>query len=104
MVHFEDPTDAEHRQRWSDADREFHRQVTYSTGNTALIATAEHVAELIDEPLWRRLHDDAITSAGRTTLYLAEHRLIAAAIAEGDAAAAFHVAEQHRTHAPVHGA
>jgi DNA-binding GntR family transcriptional regulator len=48
----------------------------------------------MDEPLWRRLRDDSIAVPGRTELQLAEHRLIAAAVAEGDAElAAFHATE-----------
>ena len=94
MAESEDPTDPEHRQRWSDADRAFHRQFAYATSNAVLIAIAEEVADLMDEPLWRQLRDDSIAVPGRTTLFLAEHRLIAAAIAEGDGAgAAIHVTE-----------
>jgi DNA-binding GntR family transcriptional regulator len=49
----------------------------------------------MDEPLWQRLRDDSIAAPGRTTLQLAEHRLIAAAIAEGDAGAAEQLARDH---------
>lgn len=91
MAESEDATDAKQRQRWSDADRHFHRHFAYMTGNTVLIAIADHFAELMDEPLWRRMRDESIAVPGHTTLYLAEHRLIAAAVAEGNsAAAAFH--------------
>lgn len=94
MTEANDPRDPEARQRWSDADRAFHRQIAYATGNIVLIAVAEHVAELMDEPLWRRLRDDSIAVPGHTTLYVAEHRLIAGAIAEGDGeGAALHAAE-----------
>ena len=94
MAESENPTDSEQRQRWSDADREFHLQFAYATGNTVLIAIAEHVADAMDQPLWRRLRDSALAVPGRTSLYLAEHRLIAAAIGEDDAAgAALHAAE-----------
>jgi DNA-binding FadR family transcriptional regulator len=85
MANSADPADPEQRQRWSDADREFHRQFAYSTGNGVLIAIAEHIAALMDQPLWRRLRDDSIAVPGRTALQLAEHRLIAAAVADGDA-------------------
>jgi DNA-binding FadR family transcriptional regulator len=95
MAESADSTDPEQRQRWSDADRDFHRQFAYATGNTVLSAIAEHVANLMDEPLWRRLRDDAIAVPGRTTLYLAEHQLIAAAVAEGDAVAAAGQAAEH---------
>ena len=42
----------------------------------------------MDEPLWQRLRDDSIAVPGRTTIHLAEHRMIYEAIAEGDADAA----------------
>lgn len=94
MAESDDPTDPEKRQRWSEADRAFHRQFSYATGNTVLIAVAKHIADLMDEPLWRRLRDDAIAVPGHTEVYLAEHRLIATAVGDGDAAAAgFHAAE-----------
>jgi DNA-binding GntR family transcriptional regulator len=99
MAASEDPDDPEQRQRWSDADREFHRQFAYATGNAVLIAIAEHIAGLMDQPLWRRLRDDSIAVPGRTTLQLAEHRLIAAAVAEGDAARAEMYATEHINHA-----
>ena len=90
-----DPGDPEQRQRWSDADRAFHLGFAHATGNAVLIAIAEYIADLMDQPLWRRLRDDSIAEPGRTTLQLAEHRLIAASVADGDAeAAAFH-ATQH---------
>ena len=90
-----DPADAEQRQRWSEADRAFHRRFADASGNAVLIAIAQHVAELMDQPLWRRLRDDSIAVPGRTTLQLAEHRLIAAAVAEGDAVAAASHATEH---------
>jgi DNA-binding FadR family transcriptional regulator len=94
MASSDDPADPEHRQRWSDADREFHRQFAYATGNGVLVAMADHIAALMDQPLWRRLRDDAIAIPGRTTLQLAEHRLIAAAVGDGDARGAeLHAAE-----------
>lgn len=89
-----DPSDPDQRQRWSDADREFHRRFSHATGNAVLIAIADHVADLMDQPLWRRLRDDSIAVPGRTELQLAEHRLIAAAVAEGDGSlASFHATE-----------
>jgi DNA-binding FadR family transcriptional regulator len=94
MAASDDPADPAQRQRWSDADRAFHRRFADATGNPVLIAIAGHVAELMDQPLWRRLRDDSIAVPGRTALQLAEHRLIAAAVADGDgAAAAFHATE-----------
>jgi DNA-binding FadR family transcriptional regulator len=90
-----DAADPAARARWSDADRRFHRQVAAAAGNPVLLALADHVAALMDEPLWRRLRDESITDPGHTALQLAEHRLIWAAIAEGDPAAAELHAAQH---------
>jgi DNA-binding FadR family transcriptional regulator len=100
-----DAADPAARARWSDADRRFHRQVAAAAGNPVLLALADHVAALMDEPLWRRLRDESITDPGHTVLQLAEHRLIWAAIAEGDPGrrrAARRPAPPPR--APLHGA
>jgi DNA-binding FadR family transcriptional regulator len=86
-----DPADPGQRRAWSEADRLFHRQIAVRTANPVLIVMAEHLARLMDQPLWQRLRDDAIALPGRTTLQLAEHRLISAAIDEGEPDAA----EQH---------
>jgi DNA-binding FadR family transcriptional regulator len=90
-----DPADPEQRRRWSDADRAFHRQIAVSTANPVLLAIADHLAALMDQPLWQQLRDESIAVPGRTTLQLAEHRLIAAAIAEGDPEAARRHAAEH---------
>ena len=90
-----DPSDPDQRRRWSDADRRFHRQFAVATANPVLLAIADHLADLMDQPLWRQLRDESISVPGRTTLQLAEHRLIAATVAEGDADAARQHAIQH---------
>jgi DNA-binding FadR family transcriptional regulator len=90
-----DPSDPEQRRRWSDADRRFHRQFAVATANPVLLAIADHLADLMDQPLWQQLRDESIAVPGRTTLQLAEHRLIAAAVAEGDPDAARQHATQH---------
>ena len=90
-----DPSDPEQRRQWSDADRRFHRQFAVATANPVLLAIADHLADLMDQPLWRQLRDESISVPGRTTLQLAEHRLIAAAVAEGDPDAARQHAIQH---------
>jgi DNA-binding FadR family transcriptional regulator len=95
MVASADPSDPEQRRRWSDADRRFHRQFAVATTNPVLLAVADHLADLMDQPLWQQLRDESIAVPGRTTLQLAEHRLIAAAVAEGDADAARRHAIQH---------
>ncbi len=90
-----DPEDPAQRRVWSDADRDFHLAVASATGNPVLGAVGAHLAALMDQPLWRRLRDDSIGVPGRTVLQLAEHRLIAAAIADGDPDAAEDHARRH---------
>ena len=90
-----DPEDPGQRRRWSEADRMFHREIAVLTGNPVLVAIADQLARTMDEPLWRRLRDESIAVPGRTTLQLAEHRLIAASILEGDPTAAETHARQH---------
>src|SRR4051812_17456420 len=60
---------------WNASDRLFHRQLAAMTGNPVLLAFADHVASLMDQPLWQRLRDDSIAVPGRTRLHVAEHRM-----------------------------
>ena len=80
---------------WNDCDRRFHQRIAALTGNPVLADLAGRIAAVMDEPLWQRLRDDSIAVSGRTTLHLAEHRMIYEAIAEGDADAAELYASQH---------
>jgi DNA-binding FadR family transcriptional regulator len=80
---------------WNDCDRRFHQRIAALTGNPVLVELADHIAAVMDEPLWQRLRDDSIATPGRTTIHLAEHRMIYEAIAEGDAEAAELYAHQH---------
>ena len=80
---------------WNDCDRRFHQRIAALTGNPVLADLADHIAAVMDEPLWQRLRDDSIAVPGRTTIHLAEHRMIYEAIAEGDADAAELYAAQH---------
>jgi DNA-binding FadR family transcriptional regulator len=80
---------------WNTSDRLFHRQLAAMTGNPVLLAFAEHVAALMDQPLWQRLRDDSIAVPGRTRLHVAEHRMIYEAIVAGDAEAAAFYSLQH---------
>ena len=89
--------DAAARARWRDADRFFHRRLAAMTGNPLLADIAETIASTMDQPLWRRLHDEAVTDLRRTRLFAAEHRLIYEAIVEGDEEAAALYAERHVT-------
>ncbi len=90
-----DPADPVQRARWSDADRSFHRQIAVLTGNPVLVAIADQFARTMDQPLWQRLRDESIAVPGRTRLQLAEHRLIAASVLDGDPAGAELFARQH---------
>lgn len=90
-----DPRDPAARAGWNESDRLFHRQIAAMTGNPVLAGLAEHVAALMDQPLWQRLRDDSIATPGRTSIQLAEHRMIYEAIVEGDPDAAALYAAQH---------
>jgi DNA-binding FadR family transcriptional regulator len=90
-----DPADAAARAGWNESDRLFHRQIAALTGNPVLAGIADHIASLMDQPLWQRLRDDSIATPGRTAIHLAEHRMIYEAIAEGDPEAAALYAAQH---------
>jgi DNA-binding FadR family transcriptional regulator len=83
------------RAGWNDCDRRFHQRIAALTGNPVLLDLADGIAAVMDEPLWQRLRDESIAVPGRTTLHLAEHRMIYEAIAEGDADAAELYAAQH---------
>jgi DNA-binding FadR family transcriptional regulator len=90
-----DPDDPAARSTWNASDRLFHRQLAAMTGNPVLLAFADHVAALMDEPLWQRLRDDSIATPGRTRIHVAEHRMIYEAIVEGNAEAAAFYSAQH---------
>ena len=95
MERASDASDPAARAGWNESDRLFHRQIAAMTGNPVLAGIADHVASLMDQPLWQRLRDDSIATPGHTTLHLAEHRMIYEAIAEGDPDAAALYALQH---------
>jgi DNA-binding FadR family transcriptional regulator len=80
---------------WNRSDRLFHRQLAAMTGNPVLLAFADHVASLMDQPLWQRLRDDSIAAPGRTRIHVAEHRMIYEAIVAGDGDAAAFYSVQH---------
>jgi DNA-binding FadR family transcriptional regulator len=80
---------------WNTSDRLFHRQLALMTGNPVLLAFADHVASLMDQPLWQRLRDDSIAAPGRTRIHVAEHRMIYEAIVAGDGEAAAFYSVQH---------
>ena len=65
------------------------------TANPVLLALAEQIAAMMDQPLWQRLRDDSVADAAHMRIHVAEHRMIYEAIASGDAAAAEFYAAQH---------
>jgi DNA-binding FadR family transcriptional regulator len=83
------------RASWSESDRLFHRRLAALTANAVLLSLADHVAALMDEPLWRRLRDESVATPGRTAIHAAEHRLIYEAVVDGDGDAAEFYARQH---------
>lgn len=80
---------------WNECDRLFHRQVAVMTDNPVLVALADHVAAVMDQPLWQRLRDESVAVPGRARLHAAEHRMIYEAIVAGDAEAAAFYSVQH---------
>lgn len=83
-----DLADPLQRDRWSDADRLFHRELAVLSANPVLLGLAERITTLMDQPLWRRLRDDMIAVPGRVEIHAAEHRLIYQGVVEGDTEAA----------------
>ncbi|MFC0396902.1 FadR/GntR family transcriptional regulator [Paraburkholderia rhizosphaerae] len=90
-----DVNDAAQRALWNDSDRLFHRQLAVMTGDALFVKIADEVAKAMNQPLWKRLKDDAIYDIGRIRLYVSEHRLIYEAIVNGDGDAAAFYVEQH---------
>ena len=90
-----DITKLEERSLWNNSDRLFHRQLAVMTGDALLVKIADEVAKTMDQPLWKRLKDDAIYDPLRIRLYASEHRLIYESIVRGDADAAGFYVEQH---------
>jgi DNA-binding FadR family transcriptional regulator len=91
----DDVADPAARASWSESDRLFHRRLAAVTGNAVLLSLADHVAALMDEPLWRRLRDESVATPGRTAIHAAEHRMIYEAVVEGDGDAAEFYAARH---------
>ncbi|OYD60677.1 FadR/GntR family transcriptional regulator [Paraburkholderia hospita] len=95
METIHDITNLEERALWNNSDRLFHRQLAVMTGDALLVKIADEVAKTMDQPLWKRLKDDAIYDPLRIRLYASEHRLIYESIVSGDADAAGFYVEQH---------
>jgi DNA-binding FadR family transcriptional regulator len=84
MERLSDPASADERAIWSEADRLFHRQIGAMTGNAVVLGLCDQIAQIMDQPLWRRLRDDSIAVAGRMQIHIAEHRMIYEAVADGE--------------------
>jgi DNA-binding FadR family transcriptional regulator len=95
MERVSDVEDPGQRSVWSDSDRLFHRQIGVMTANPFFAEFAERVARVMDQPLWRRLRDEAVSNSRRVRLYAAEHRMIYEAAVTGDQEAASFYAAQH---------
>ena len=80
---------------WNESDRLFHRQIAVMAANPVLVALADHVAAVMDQPLWQRLRDESVAVPGRARLHAAEHRMIYEAIVGADPEAAAFYAAQH---------
>ena len=90
-----DPESPAGRANWNDADRLFHRQIGVMTGNPVIAAVCEWIAEVMNQPLWRRLRDQSVAVPGRMRIHMAEHRLIYESVAGGDVEAAEMYARKH---------
>jgi DNA-binding FadR family transcriptional regulator len=95
MERLSDPGSPEERSIWSDADRLFHRQIGVMTANPVVVAFYDQIAEIMDQPLWRRLRDDSLSRPGRMQIHIAEHRMIYEAVIDGDLEAAELYARHH---------
>lgn len=93
-----DLADPLQRQAWNEADRLFHRRLAECVGNPVLTLMADLIATTMDEPLWRRLRNEAVAEPTRKALYAAEHRLIYEAVRDGDRRSAAYLARLHLMH------
>jgi DNA-binding FadR family transcriptional regulator len=95
LAEMETAADARDIAGWNDSDRLFHRQIAAITGNPVLLGIADHIAGLMDQPLWQRLRDDSIAEPGHIAIHVAEHRMIYEAVAGGQPDAAAFYAHEH---------
>jgi DNA-binding FadR family transcriptional regulator len=89
------PLDPDQRVAWSDADRLFHCQLGYMTANPVFAQFCEYVASVMDQPLWRRLRDDALARPGHLERSADDHERIYRAIVDGDVESSMFYATQH---------
>ncbi len=84
-----------HRAVWSDADRAFHRRIAVYADNAIFLAAADNIANVMNQPLWRRLRDDMLAVPERIEASVREHERIFAAIRDGRAGDAARFAAEH---------
>ncbi len=84
-----------HRTVWSEADRMFHRRIAIHADNAILLATADTIAAVMNQPLWRLLRDNMLAVPGRIEASIEEHGRIFAAIRDGRADDASRFAAEH---------
>jgi DNA-binding GntR family transcriptional regulator len=60
-----------------------------------VVALYDQIAEIMDQPLWRRLRDDSLSQPGRMQIHIAEHRMIYEGVTDGDLDAAELYARHH---------
>jgi DNA-binding FadR family transcriptional regulator len=84
-----------HRATWSDGDRWYHQRIATHTHNAVLVATADYIASVQAQALWRRLRDDTFTVPGRIPHAIEEHQRNYAAIVDRRPEAAADAAREH---------
>jgi DNA-binding FadR family transcriptional regulator len=84
-----------HRATWSDGDRWYHQRIATHTHNAVLVATADYIASVQAQALWRRLRDDTFTVPGRIPRAIEEHERIYSAIVDRRPGAAADAAREH---------
>jgi DNA-binding FadR family transcriptional regulator len=90
-----DPVNPDQRVAWSDADRMFHSRLGHMTANPVLAHFCDYVSVVMDQPLWRRLRDDALALPGHLEQYADDHERIYRAIVDGDVESSTFYATQH---------
>lgn len=95
MATISDLSDSAKRAAWNTADRLFHRRIAQLTGNPVLAQFADHVFNVMDEPLWRQLRDEMLVAEGRIEMSVAEHYRIYDALTASKQDIAARVARDH---------
>lgn len=72
-----------HRATWSDADRLYHQRIAVHSQNAVFMSSADFIASVQAQALWRRLRDETLAVPGRISAAIAEHQRIFDAITSG---------------------